>query len=515
MSTAFFSLDIIFVVVEIAFTIYLHTHVDQNYPGMIDFLQIVWHIILVLLACLLVIRLLDLGIIVKRRGLTRSLIERYDIAWPIRTPSRHSKTKNEELSGVSILLGGWKPHFPGEARWIIHSRGLFSITLIFALLLYAVSNVVIEPLQENGAILTRERRAGSLMKFLRYQHEHEITSSPASTIVVARRPPFGALSSTSSRYNLSDSVTVEPLWRKIDGFISQSPCIVQEPSTQRLSDTNLPVADTVSLSCVPSQNPYPSHNLTPDRKSQLSYQIILTDLLVTVNFTRLGISIDKQEYTTLDSVQVYLGLTDRVDDAVRKSAPTTLVPGVNLIGMVQVVMRREFVSPSLSTFGIFGSYRTYYTADMVHVWPDPRPLKSNPSQNSPEIGTLRIAFQNDFSDWKIIEDYRDKSVLSGFASIGGLWAFIAGVFTAMYGTSILKTLFGFKPLSFIGLAHWFQRNSLRDACTAEYPLLQQDLQTPLLERGLLSFFYDHLLDVGFLAPSKKETAYATEDHELL
>ena len=80
---------------------------------------------------------------------------------------------------------------------------------------------------------------------------------------------------------------------------------------------------------------------------------------------------------------------------------------------------------------------------MDHVFPDPQ--AANPYLGIPRstnISTLRaFLYDGDFG-WTLLQDYRDKSVLNGFASVGGLWTFLSGIFTIVFGSSLLRMLFG-------------------------------------------------------------------------
>ncbi|KAF9522466.1 hypothetical protein CPB83DRAFT_911328 [Crepidotus variabilis] len=107
------------------------------------------------------------------------------------------------------------------------------------------------------------------------------------------------------------------------------------------------------------------------------------------------------------------------------------------------------------------------------------------------------------------EDYVDQSMLSGLAAVGGLWAFFAGIFAAIFGTSMMRILFGLKPLSVFGLIHWFQKLQLKEACTMNYPRMEHDLKAPHPDRGLISLIYDQLLDVDFLHPMDGHIAQAS------
>lgn len=73
------------------------------------------------------------------------------------------------------------------------------------------------------------------------------------------------------------------------------------------------------------------------------------------------------------------------------------------------------------------------------------PQVANPDLGIPQstgISTLRVLLQYDDVFWTVIRDYTDKSVLNGFASVGGLWTFLSGIFTIVFGISLLRMLFG-------------------------------------------------------------------------
>ncbi|KAF9531291.1 hypothetical protein CPB83DRAFT_904846 [Crepidotus variabilis] len=227
------------------------------------------------------------------------------------------------------------------------------------------------------------------------------------------------------------------------------------------------------------------------------------EILVTVNFTEPALQ------TTIANVfspsaQIYVGLTDSIHDAVTKSSSALLVRGVNLVGTVTKTIRRTF-KPSLWGNHV-QSYRTFLTTDITQILSENwmTPFKAVIPQG-PDISTARISFATSWTEWKILEDCPNESVFSSLASVGGLWTFLAGMFAAIYGTSIVKVLFEFKPMSVFGYVHGLQKSNLRQAYLAEYPRVQEDLKARTEDRGLLALIHDHILDIDFLTPSKDET----------
>jgi hypothetical protein len=50
--------------------------------------------------------------------------------------------------------------------------------------------------------------------------------------------------------------------------------------------------------------------------------------------------------------------------------------------------------------------------------------------------------QNDPSEWMFLQDTREKTVLGGFAAVGGFWTSVNGIFAFIFGSSLLFVAFG-------------------------------------------------------------------------
>ena len=77
------------------------------------------------------------------------------------------------------------------------------------------------------------------------------------------------------------------------------------------------------------------------------------DILVTVNFTLLTIATNTTGKTRWNSVQVLLGRTDDTIDVARRTAATTLIPGMNLVGIADRQIRQVSTNPSAAALGVF------------------------------------------------------------------------------------------------------------------------------------------------------------------
>ena len=79
---------------------------------------------------------------------------------------------------------------------------------------------------------------------------------------------------------------------------------------------------------------------------------------------------------------------------------------------------------------------------MLSVHPDPLASESPLIQQGRNVSTFRVIMQYDLSESRMLQDYRSRSVLQGFSQVGGLWTFLTGVFTAIFGSTIIWIIFG-------------------------------------------------------------------------
>lgn len=82
------------------------------------------------------------------------------------------------------------------------------------------------------------------------------------------------------------------------------------------------------------------------------------DILVTVDFNLLSIATNTTGRTRWNSVQVLLGRTSDTIDVTRRTAATTLIPGMNLVGIADRQIRQLSTSPSAAALGVL-DVRTY------------------------------------------------------------------------------------------------------------------------------------------------------------
>jgi len=184
-----------------------------------------------------------------------------------------------------------------------------------------------------------------------------------------------------------------------------------------------------------------------------------TDILVTVNFTALGMSSTIFNGSE-NSVQVMIGGDSPTPDIIRRTdSPVSLIPGWNGVGFAKPYMLHKFGNQALSTLGIFmvkdfcsymvhemnllfcQSYKSFIMSDIIDVKPDPLASTSPLITRASDVATIRIIPLKTTADWRVVEEYRDRSVLKGFSTVGGLWTFFSGIFVALFGSSLSMVVF--------------------------------------------------------------------------
>ncbi|RXW19838.1 hypothetical protein EST38_g6016 [Candolleomyces aberdarensis] len=142
-------------------------------------------------------------------------------------------------------------------------------------------------------------------------------------------------------------------------------------------------------------------------------------------------------------------------------------------------------------------YDTFAIADMVSTVS--MSSTASPEDINPNISTLHVTYQGPPGERRVIEDYREKSVLNGFSAAGGLGAFFSLLCAILFGTSLFSILFRAKPLSAFGILHGLesQQKELARVCKSKYPKLESELRALETEenRGVLALLLDTLLDL--------------------
>jgi hypothetical protein len=74
------------------------------------------------------------------------------------------------------------------------------------------------------------------------------------------------------------------------------------------------------------------------------------------------------------------------------------------------------------------------------VGPDPFAAVVAPNDNT---ASVRLFQHYDPSDWVIVQDHREYTIVGVFSSLGGIWTIVNGVFALIFGGSMLIVLGSF------------------------------------------------------------------------
>ena len=112
-------------------------------------------------------------------------------------------------------------------------------------------------------------------------------------------------------------------------------------------------------------------------------------------------------------------------------------------------------------------------------------------------------------------------IFKGLSADGGLWMFIAFIFGALYGSSLVRVLFGMffiikstmfsffpqgrRPLSIFGVMHGIGRAETQNIYRKTYPCLDADLRKLRDNPGPMTLPVDNLVDLEFISKEVKPT----------
>ncbi|KJA15136.1 hypothetical protein HYPSUDRAFT_48660 [Hypholoma sublateritium FD-334 SS-4] len=300
--------------------------------------------------------------------------------------------------------------------------------------------------------------------------------------------------------NSTGAVKVIPLW---------------DDDSPDKPDCTMYLPDEGSIHC-PSR-PLPGNNSYGFFDSPESfYNLYQPDLLVTVDFNILMVSSDSLIDFASNSVQVMVRMTNNTVDVLKLTRPTVLVPGVNMMGVVSMEIHQTFKNRGFATLGIFESLQSTLVGQVSQLYPDPSisPL----IQRGTNISTLRLSVVREDTQWIVIRDIKNNSFIGGFSKVGGLWTFLSGIFAAIFGSSLMRILFGIKPISVFGFAHRWERDTIGKAYRVRYPALQQEMGADSVEpyrSGLLCLIRDEIVDLDLIQAdeSNESTLHAPQDEE--
>jgi len=94
---------------------------------------------------------------------------------------------------------------------------------------------------------------------------------------------------------------------------------------------------------------------------------VVPDLLVTVNFTALGINATFPGNARYGAVSIVVGLHEDILDVIHNTWAVPLVPDTHVFGGVVRTIRQQFKRPGLASLGIFSSVRSLRSCFLPYI----------------------------------------------------------------------------------------------------------------------------------------------------
>ncbi|KAF9039113.1 hypothetical protein BJ165DRAFT_1496180 [Panaeolus papilionaceus] len=441
---------------------------------------IIWSLI----ACLIFLTLCRAATVLQKKG--ANLFKPFDFLEGSKREKGPVPT-NKSPAALSILLGRsiWIERFPGESNLVRFIRGAFSGAFILIMIVYGMFTLTVSPVRETALTPVKEYRVQGTPTDFKLE-------DPLWHFAFMR-PQLEVLTNVSYD-QFRAAVKVEPLWDRSN---------VDAPGCEASDDLEAQIGDVtyqiISLKCPPRNN---------DTNISSWVQMDLPDVLISIDFTMLGLSVDDGPVLAnlwAFAVQVMPGLTSDINFVLRTSTPITMLPNTTHLGELELGIRQFFVHPALSGLGMFESTKTVATARLKSLVPDPLAVFTEDADTGilplPVGGnqaTLRLFIPDAISDITIVQDYREKAVLDGFAVIGGLWTFLCAIFTILFGVSITRILFNTKPISIFGLMQQFERSAIVEGLFEKHPNLRKEVASYQRDQGINSLLIEHLINIDLL-----------------
>ncbi|KAF7366865.1 Short-chain dehydrogenase/reductase family protein [Mycena sanguinolenta] len=159
--------------------------------------------------------------------------------------------------------------------------------------------------------------------------------------------------------------------------------------------------------------------------------------------------------------------------------PIPLVAGARLMAILSSTQRKVFSNSALDLLGFTTPLRTVMLKSVLLLQDDP-----SPSTQTSNTVVLRLRPRLDLPfTARVVEDFTDASVLSGFSNAGGFWSFINDLFGILFGANLLYFLLGKRPFSVLGMVHIFQRKTL-----------EGEIDNVNTDPGVITFIRKRLID---------------------
>ncbi|KAJ6508943.1 hypothetical protein C8R45DRAFT_969368 [Mycena sanguinolenta] len=288
------------------------------------------------------------------------------------------------------------PFFTGESRWIIGFRSLLLLGLAALLPVYVFYRVVLTPAVD--PIYTREYKVDDRVTYQQATFSTGV-STPAAPVENAAILSWAAASSDLSPNGsiFSLDVSVRLLTSEIITCNIEHVAIWDATASVQSAECPVPWAR-------------------------------ISNVTITANSSNLPVDYPQS------TIYVAPG-NGEIEQIMRYTDPIPLLRGANLLGMLSWTHRQVYPDQA---FGFLGSATksALMNAELRTLYPNPTPLPlDSDSAALCLIQYSTVATRN-------LQDYLPETALDGISALGGLWTFINGVFSLLFGASILYFLCG-------------------------------------------------------------------------
>ncbi|KAJ3526506.1 hypothetical protein NMY22_g10136 [Coprinellus aureogranulatus] len=397
-------------------------------------------------------------------------------SWRLRSSSRGWKYAAESLLGRTP----WEARIPGEAGWIIYTRGSLTMIAIFILFIFGLYAVLWQPLAELALTPLNTMHTEGM--------DGLQTTKPFGWSLIAMwKTRWRADGDPAPSLFNSSSVTMLPLVDDPD----KNACV---PSAYH-NDIDYTDFEIVIFKCNRSTSDFWQSHSGAILQTWLRNSIS-PDLQLTVNFTNLlssGATLGNVTSVIEDAVLIFIGLTDNPPDVINIADATPLFPGMNLLSVATPHYRQRLQPAEAATLGI-ETYRTYLAAELSFTMTNPFISLNDINAGT---ATLHVAACADIGDWVVVQEFRAHSILDGLSRLGGLGSLISTLLVLLLGSSLMQSVIGTKPYSPFGVLH--RKEKVLEACRRNYPALYRELEqleADVHGRGILAFILDTLIDIS-------------------
>ncbi|KAJ7640591.1 hypothetical protein B0H17DRAFT_1187138 [Mycena rosella] len=338
-------------------------------------------------------------------------------------------------AGSKILLGrsAWLDPVTQSKDYPWFRASVYAV-LVPGLILLALLRIVIDPIREIGHPVVVETRFPTL--------SDDFTTDPAPlwnilAMINLDELEASQINTSVALDNFHNAVDVTPLW---DDTGSKPNC-THTPGVLMAGDWGSGAAQydarhaCIQISC--SDRLGIGSKLAASDAVGLPTSDIWPDLLVTVNFTTLGMESRTLVNNRARTVSIIVALTDQIDDILADSSPIPLSPDLYLLATVTTEFREYYKWTAAATIGVLTFTKVHFTVAIALLVPDPSPLIARINNTA----TLRVYMGTDFR------------------------------------MDILMLWWGRKPLSVFGWIHRANKVNVGRIMTDRYNDLQKDVPT--------------------------------------